>query len=475
MRLIGPHRVSRRALLTGASLLGLGAAGSIILAACGEEAPTEAAPVVEATPEPTKAAPTGPPPPIPEIPQVDVTFASFGAIDAGTYIVIGLDRGWDKDIGIRILPEPAGLTPGVDKLASILAAGDVDIASGGSQFALAGYETNPEYVSFAHVDVFLGFAFMVDPSAGFKTADDFAAEGLSGTEVVKATMEQFRGKTLATFNEAGILGFINVALEIAGLTLDDIELVTFDADSKILAEMVAGRADFSVGSAPGRISMTLEGFTPVLGALDIAKFGEASPESKALRSIFHDGLATTREYWEANHDTVFRFASLMYRIVREMVENPDETIPAHVDFYNSSFGATLTPEDVKIIYEELDPFVKFEDQDAWYLDEFRSTNPFHYCNVIESHIKLWEEQDVLPKDKWKCEDVTIALDLFGEFKEREANSAKLIADAQGLVSQNTPQANELLDKAESHRDAYNFLDAERFAEAAIEWAKYEGA
>ena len=42
-----------------------------------------------------------------------------------------------------------------------------------------------------------------------------------------------------------------------------------------------------------------------------------------------------------------------------------------------------------------------------------------------------------------------------------------------MVSDSTPQANELLEKAKFYDDIYDFLDAERFAEAAIEWAEYE--
>ena len=34
-------------------------------------------------------------------------------------------------------------------------------------------------------------------------------------EAINATMAQFKGKTLSTLNEGGILGFINIALESA--------------------------------------------------------------------------------------------------------------------------------------------------------------------------------------------------------------------------------------------------------------------
>ena len=173
-------------------------------------------------------------------------------------------------------------------------------------------------------------------------------------------------------NEGGILGFINIALESAGLTLDDLGTVNkYDTDSKIMADLISARSDFAVGSAPGRVMMTLEGFVPAITSLHISKYAEASPDSKALRSIFHDGGATTPEFYAENHDTIFRFMSMIYRTLRLMVDHPEETIPIHADYVNSIMGSSLTPEDTVIIYEELDPFIAFEDQAVWYEDRYK--------------------------------------------------------------------------------------------------------
>ncbi|MEA2515214.1 MAG: hypothetical protein QOF33_3610 [Thermomicrobiales bacterium] len=414
-------------------------------------------------------------PAVPEIPQVTVKYASLHAIDH-THIVIPVKREWNKDVGIEIEPDVYGTSAGADKIVSILTSGSVDIASGASVFALSGYNTNDSYISFGHGDIFQGFGFMVDPEAGYKNVDDFVKEGMDGSAAIKATAEQFRGKRLATLNEGGIRGFITIALESAGMTLDDIKVDSFDTDSKIIAELVAGRADFACGSAPGRVSMTLQGFVPVLTSLHVTQFAAPSPDSKALRAIFHDGWATSRDYYANNHDTIFRFMSMIYRTLRLMVDKPEETIPDHTDYYNSIAGASLTPEDVKVIYDELDPFIAYEDQGPWYDDEAESTNPFHYRNVTGSHIKLWEEQGVLEPGKYTADNVSVALDLWKEFKQREVNAKTLIEQATAAVTDpaKQAQAKELLDKAVFYQEIYDFLDAETFAQAAIDWAAYEG-
>ncbi len=406
-------------------------------------------------------------PAIPTIPQVQVRYASLHAIDH-THIIIALHREWQKDVGIQLVPEPFGTNVGADKIVSVLTSGTVDIASGSSFFALAGYGTNSGYVDFGHGDIFQGFGFMVDPQSEFSSVDDLVKAGLESKEAIKKVVQQFLGKKLVTLNEAAIRGFISVALELADIRIDEITLNGFDTDSKLIAEMVAGRADFAVGSAPGRVSLTLKDFVPVLTSLHLAQFANASPNSRELRAVFHDGWATTREYWENNRETIFRFMSMMYRTLRLMVDKPEETIPEHVDFYNSITGATLTPKDVEVIYRELDPFVPYEEQGPWYQDAFRNSNPFHYCNVIGSHIQLWEELEVLEQGKWTCNDVSVALELWKEFKKRESNASDLIKQADIRVTEANQQATELLEQAKFYQEIYNFLDAERFAKAALD-------
>ena len=132
--------------------------------------------------------------------------------------MIPVKRNWHKDVGIEIEPDTYGTSAGADKIVSILTAGTVDIASGASVFALAGYNTNGTYISFGHGDIFQGFGFMVDPQQGYKNVDDFVGEGMEPPAAIKATAEQFRGKRLATLNEAGIRGFITIALETAGMS-----------------------------------------------------------------------------------------------------------------------------------------------------------------------------------------------------------------------------------------------------------------
>ena len=103
-----------------------------------------------------------------------------------------------------------------------------------------------------------------------------------------------------------------------------------------------------------------------------------------------------------------------------------------------------------------------------------TTNPFHYCNVTGAHIKLWEEQGVLEPGDWTCENVSVALELWAEFKQREANAESLIEDGKrhdhGRHADRPKNCSIALS---FYQDIYDFLDAERFAQAAANGQRHE--
>ena len=90
-------------------------------------------------------------PEIPTIPEVSFSYASLHAIDH-THIVIPVSKGWHKDVGITVTPEPYGSSVGADKIVAGLTSGSFDVMSGSTVFSLAGYATNNNYRDLGHYD-----------------------------------------------------------------------------------------------------------------------------------------------------------------------------------------------------------------------------------------------------------------------------------------------------------------------------------
>jgi ElaB/YqjD/DUF883 family membrane-anchored ribosome-binding protein len=76
------------------------------------------------------------------------------------------------------------------------------------------------------------------------------------------------------------------------------------------------------------------------------------------------------------------------------------------------------------------------------------------------------------------ETIMVADDVHRELKELRAKAAPLIAEARDKIGRarqagkDVARAQELLGRAEHFFAAYDFLDAHRFAQAAVAWADH---
>jgi ABC-type nitrate/sulfonate/bicarbonate transport system substrate-binding protein len=424
-----------------------------------EEMPEEAA--VEGMPE------------IPTIPQVEVSFGHEPYLDH-TQGIIGMEKGWFKDVGITITPEPAGKVISNEAFIGVLSAGTLDVMSGSAVLVLPAIKETPPYKAFVHGDMFQGYALMAQPDDGYKTVQDFIDEGVPPKEALGKAVGQMRGKRFAYPPEAAIKGFIFLCLEKAGMTLDDVESIVAE-DAKTWAMMIGDQADFQVGGVPSRITLESKGFLPVITSGDLAQYADASADASELRAVFQDGWMALDSWIEDNYDTMLRMSSVMFRITKYMNTNQAESIAIHLPFLNSAAGTQITPEECVVVYESLDPFLTFEDQKVWYLE---MDNPLYIGYVTGSHIKMWEEKELFKPGEVKVSDVDLSERVYNEFLEMRADSDSLMAEAKGFIAdgeadgKDVGQAKELYGRAQFFYDAYDFLDSKRFAAAAIEWANY---
>jgi ABC-type nitrate/sulfonate/bicarbonate transport system substrate-binding protein len=395
-----------------------------------------------------------------EIPEATVRFGHEPYFDH-TQGIIGMKKGWFKDVGITIEPDNEGIVVDGNQAISVFASGRVDVLSGSAQLLMPAVRDVPPYKMFFFADIFQGYAIMAQPDGDYKSFSEFVNEGMSPEEAYKATMEQMKGKVFAFPPEAAIKGFINLALEKGGVTLDDME-TNIAKDQANVALMQSGRADFQVGGVPSRLTLEANGFKPILTSADLAKFAQPSANSEELRAVFHDGWLASDEWIEANHDTMLRMASVGFRINQFINENPQEAMSIHTPFLNSVAGTDFDNDTAGVAYESLDPFYPFERQRVWHLEE---DSPFNGEYVIGSAIKLYEEEGALEKGEYTWEDFSVAHEVYRELLNYRKQADQLIdkAESKNLSGEKA----ELLEKAKFQYEIFNYLDAKRFAEAAV--------
>lgn len=450
--------MKRKTWKKGSSIIALALAAGLLLTACSTGGTESQAQQGGSNGEPE----------IPVIPEVAVEFGNEPYMDH-TQMSIATMQEWTKDIGITITPSPSGRNIPAENCIPIFTSGDVDVISGSVQLFLGASKQMPGFKQFVNADIFQGYAIMAQPDAGYKNVQEFIDEGMTEEEAIKAAIEQIKGKDFAYPAETAIKGFINLCLEKGGLQEGDFNSVIAE-DSKTVAMMTSKQVDFEVGGVSARLSLETSGFKSIITSADLAKFAEPSPDSEELRAVFYDGWLAQDEYIENNYDTILRMTGLSWRINQLINDDPDKALEYHLPYLNSAAGTTMNIETGKATYSELDPFITFE-QTA---DIFDDTNPLSESNIIGSYIKMWEEEGYFEEGEVKVEDFSIVEQVYNDMVGYKQEAEESIQKATELIgSQDLPTAKEMLEKAEYHLSIFNFLDASRFANAAVEWAEYE--
>lgn len=413
------------------------------------------------------------PPAIPEIPKQVVRYAHAPFLDH-TQAVIGMHKGWFDDVGIDIQPKPYALTIPSEQRPAALAAGTVDMVSASVAAMLAVMKQQPNIRFFAAGDVFQGYAILAQPDGGYKTYQDFLKAGDKPDDAMVKTIRQMRGKRWAAQGLAVTQQFVDLVLEKAGMTRNDLTIIPVD-DPKTVNLMLTKQADFQTAGAPARMELQGKGMVPILTILDMAQHARPSADSKELRAVYMDGWVTTTDFWEKHRDAVLRMASVQFRITKFIHTNQREALEIHVPFLNSVAGRSLTLEDGKRIYEELDPFLTFEQQHRLYFDK---SYPMYYEWEVGAKIKAYEERGVYKPGEMTVDKATLAHTVYFTFWDLKSKTDRLLSEIQAAFTaakragKNPAKAEELQQRAKFFYDAYDFLDAHRFAVAAKEWAEY---
>jgi ABC-type nitrate/sulfonate/bicarbonate transport system substrate-binding protein len=392
-----------------------------------------------------------------EIPQVSVTFGMRPYAD-NTFYVIGIEKGWFADVGITIEPEPHGLKTSEAQWVSILLNRQVDINSATCSTLLPSYRTTDQLKCAGFAVTFFGAVMLADPKLGLKTVRDYVNEGKSFDEALKSALSPLVGKTVyvpATISEKE---FNEVPFRLAGLDLPD--YVTMD-DSQMLLLAKSGRLDvMHPGGAPIAQTLLDAGWTPVYDTGQLLEFGPGGVDSPLESLVFNNGWASTADYINENQTTMLRFASVVYRIFAELEKDPS-LYGVYAPYLNSVAGTSLDADGVRRTVENLDPFVPFEQQTKYFVDEKSAE---YYGNSMGALIKALETSATIPTGITP-DQVIWAAPMWHEMMDYKTKTDALFEQAK--TADLSPEHQALLEDARRYYDWYDFLDAYRLASAAL--------
>lgn len=128
-------------------------------------------------------------------------------------------------------------------------------------------------------------------------------------------VEDLKGKKVAATSGTSAEIILNLALQSAGMTADDLEIVEMDANG-IVSAMISGNVDACATWSPGT--------TTIADALGDKAVWLATNEDYVDQVTFPSSFITTQKYADENHDVLVRFSRALQKAADYRAENIDE-------------------------------------------------------------------------------------------------------------------------------------------------------
>jgi hypothetical protein len=398
----------------------------------------------------------------PQIPAVAGRFAMVSYTNH-TWPIIGMRNGFFDDVGIKI--EPAdGRVIFENQTVPLLQNGETDIST-----IFVGVLT-PALDKIKNIRPFLihsywqGNTILTGPNSGFKTLDDFMAQGKTFAEAAKLTVAQLRGQKLTVPPTISTRPWLEFVYGFAGMKLEDSDLVMLE-DPNAVQLAVSGGVPLAAPAGAVQIYQLQfqANWRPLISTRQMVKYAGGADGAPVQKILNYDGFAATTDYIAANKDTIHRFNSALYRTMAD-VFGPNQTtaLNKQVPFVNAANGSTLDAAAISFIFKELDPFFPWDAQSRLWAD---GADPLHYKNVYEYQVQKFIDDKAIAPGKYDLDELFPAKAIWLEAMAMKAKATELAAKADAAKLPDTSKA--LVEAGKSWAANYNYLDAVRFLEAAL--------
>ncbi len=454
----------------------------------------------------------------PEIRELEVAMGIGFCCADFAYWQIPLELDWYDELGITIVPNTPTywyLTNSTETNAK-LQRQELHMANGWVPSLFIALETFAQEIPVIHfADIFIGYAVLVSPDSDSKTALEFVEEGMSFSEAATAAVEQLVGEDIyitpnsttqaqyanaffaylpewwedvqediSVIDEEGnplvLLGRDGQPLLDDDGNVQPIRITTNDwrnyanpkyVEDPIIVELsaVPGRIDYAMPfQAPTLVQMIRNGWDPLINFAMMFEHDAFSQQTAIASSTTGGtGLIANREWVEANKDAVYRILSVAHRTFALLDDPETQRIGWEIEanLINEKRQLTMDPEDIGVIWEQIDPSFNWEDQEALWDLNLPSYHPETvFRNQVEER-KAKGELSATYDTQAGLERFLLAQELYYDMKGMQERSDELFARAEGMDLSDSQAA--LVEQARHWYDIYNFYDAERWLEAAL--------
>ena len=398
----------------------------------------------------------------PTIPNATVRLATV-AFTNEAWPIIGIRSGFFQDVGIEIQP-PDSKVILLQQTVPQLQNNEIDITTMYLGLLIPTLDKITNIKPFQVYSYWQGNAILTPADSPYKTVDDFVEEGMEFEDAARATIEQLRGKQVSVPPQITTRPWMELVYGYADMELEDSELLIIE-DQKAVQLGLSGRLDFAAPAGAVQIYQLQfqADWRPVISTAQILKYTPGGTGTNINSVLGYDVFAATQEYLDANHDTVLRFCSAVYRTLDYMFGPEQEAALAlEMPFINANAGSDLDVPAIKYIFEEVDPFFEWEKQaDIWE----DTSNPLHFNNIYTYQVNQFVESGALPDQDYNLDEFFQAKSLWQEMRDLQLKADELMQQAE--TEQLSDDRAALVQTAKDWYSKFNFFDAVRFLEAGL--------
>lgn len=440
--------ISRRTFLQRTAAAGAGTTlvGSL-LAACGGASTSTSTSTKAASTAFTPSAGTA-------IPTTTVKVA-LNPFPDNSFYVIGMQKGWFKEVGINVEPAPFGIKAVPTQSVSYLINNQADVVPMNMFSILVNSKQVPDLRLLGFTDTQTGIYLLASPSVKAPSLSQVMKGGTPFNTAIKQVMAQTKGKQVA-FDSSGVQrSFLDLVFnQLGGVRYSDLKL-TVTTDPRIVDLAEGGRIDFaSVNSNAQVIELLNAGWKPYVSIGDILSQPALRKNQAVAASLGAPGPAVLASFYEAKQEVALRFMAVTWRIIDAIETDPASVIPLQIPYLNSVTGSTTNLNSVKAIYKTLDPLVGF-DQQATYM---QPSQELYWRTAADAMLKSAQQGGLLPAGQTFDPSMQmIAPEVYTVMRGLKAQYEALAPKL---------PAGKLADQAKAFYQTRNYLDAYRFAKAA---------
>ncbi|MGI9303257.1 MAG: ABC transporter substrate-binding protein [Gammaproteobacteria bacterium] len=399
---------------------------------------------------------------MPGIPKKTITLATMPYTNHAWVVLMGR-KGYLADVGITLDPvDPKVILEhqGVPQLQN----GEIDMTTAYVGLITGAIDKLPDLKPIHVYSYWAGNAILTRPDSSIKTVDDFLAEGKPWPEAASLTMEQLKGKQITVPVDPSTYPWLNLVYGFAGLDMDASDVVRID-DPKAVQLGLAGRVPLAApGGAVQIYQLQFQAdWRVVMSTGQMVKYLDTSAGSEVNTVLNYDLIVSTQKFIDENRETVLRTSSAIYRTL-DYIFGPDQNqaLTEYAPFINANAGSNLDAAAIKYIFDVIDPFYRWNDQERIWTDRSYSLN---YDNIYSYQLKKYREKGTIADRDYDLDDFFQAKNIWEELRDLKVKADGLMAKADG--GNLSPERQEVVTAARQHYDRYNFLDAVRFLEAAL--------